>query len=187
MDYPEYKALTQCYPRLSNCVQQSPNDVVAQLRPSGILAPGDLSFLDNPQNSNDQKARRVIDAVLNQVKIKPRVFHTFVSALEAAGPWTNTIVSELNDLCASSSATSSIAPHTDSIIQAQTSQIPTDTDKESSTQVAKDLYKEGSAQAAVGDAPVEKFEKQGICVCDKSLLQFGEFCHLMYKYGNKVI
>ena len=64
LDSPEYKALIQCYPRLSTFVQQSPSDIVAQLLPSGILAPGDLSFLNNSKNSNDKKAQKIIDTVL---------------------------------------------------------------------------------------------------------------------------
>ena len=131
------------YPRLFTCVQQSPNDIATQLRPSGILAPDDLSFLDNPQNSKNKKAERILDAALTQVKIDPGVFHTFVSALEAAGSWTKTIVSELNNLCTSLSTPKSMpqAPlNVDSTIQTQASQIPTSTDHESDSQAGRDLY-----------------------------------------------
>ena len=98
MDAPEYKTLTNCSSRLASCIQQSPNDIVLQLRPSGILAPGDLSYFDNPHHNNDQKAQKIVEVVLNQVKINSRVFPAFVFALEAAGPWTGTVVSELKDL-----------------------------------------------------------------------------------------
>ena len=142
MDSPEYKTLTQCYPRLFTCVQQSPNDIVTQLRPSGILAPEDLSFLDNPLSNKNQKAQRILHVALTQVEIDPGVFRTFVSALEAAGSWTKTIVSELNNLCTSLSTTSMPqAPlHVDSTIHTQASQIPTSTDHESDSQARKDLY-----------------------------------------------
>ena len=83
------------YPKLITCFKQSPNDIADQLRPLGILAPGDLEFLTNPQNNNDQKARRIVDVVMNHTQTDPQVFHKFVSALKAAGTWTKKIVSEL--------------------------------------------------------------------------------------------
>ena len=98
MDTPEYKMLTSCFPRLASCIQQSPNDIVLQLRPSGILATGDLAYLGNPHHNNDQKAQKIVEIVLHQVKINSRVFPAFVFALEAAGSWTGTVVSELKDL-----------------------------------------------------------------------------------------
>ena len=95
MDSPEHKTLTQLYPRLVTCVGQSPNDIADQLRPSPILTPGDWAFLDNPHHDNDQKARRIVDAAMDQVKINPKLFFPFVSALEAAGPWTEIVVNDL--------------------------------------------------------------------------------------------
>ena len=97
----EYKAVLGCYSKIVSCVQQAPSDVAVQLRPSGILAQSDWEFLTNPHHDNGNKAIRIVDVVLNQVKTDSKVFFTFVSALEAAGPWTKTIVSELtshNDL-----------------------------------------------------------------------------------------
>ena len=166
MDSPEYKTLTQCSPRLSICLKQSPNDVVTQLRSSGILAPGDLSFLNNPQNSNDQKAQRILDAVLTQVEIDPGVFRTFVSALEAAGSWTSAIVSDLNHLCPSLSTTTSMpqAPlHVDTTIQPQASQISTSTDHESDSQAGRNLY-EAISQAESIVSDIEFNRKDGTLV-----------------------
>ena len=98
MDTHEYKTLTKCSSRLASCIQQSPNDIVVQLRPSGILAPEDVSYFDNPHHNNDQKAQKIVEVVLNQVKINSQVFSAFVLALEAAGSWTKTVVSELKDM-----------------------------------------------------------------------------------------
>ena len=155
MDSPEYKTLTQCYPRLSICVRLSPNGIVTQLRPSGILTPEDLSFLDNPHISKNQKAQRILHVALTQVEIDPRVFRTFVLALEAAGSWTSAIVSELNNLCTSLSTTTSMPQtplHVDTTIQTQTSQIPTSTDHESDSQAGRDLYEVISqAESTVSD------------------------------------
>ena len=95
MDSPEHKTLTQLYPGLVTCVGQSPNDVADQLKPFPILAPGDWAFLANPNRDKDQKARRIVDAALDQVKVNPKLFFPFVSALEAAGSWTEIVVNDL--------------------------------------------------------------------------------------------
>ena len=95
MDSPEYKALARCYSRLLIYIRQAPNDIADHLRPSGILAPQDFSYLNNPGHDHDVKARRLLDAVLDRVKVDPQVYHTFVAALKAAGHWTEAAVSEL--------------------------------------------------------------------------------------------
>ena len=106
MDSPEYKTLTQCYPRLFSCVQQSPNDIAVQLKPLGVLAPADWTSVSNQQNDKHYKAQVIVDALQNQVKINPQVFFSAVSALKAAGEWTKTIVGELQDTYFSLSAVS---------------------------------------------------------------------------------
>ena len=95
MDSPEYNTINNFYPKLVSCVRQSPNDITDHLRPLGILAPADLEFLSNSQNDNDQKARRIVDVVMNHIQNDSQVFHKFISTLEAAGTWTNIIVSKL--------------------------------------------------------------------------------------------
>ena len=94
----EYSAVFQLYPRLVNCIKQSPTDLAVQLRPSGILADADWEFLTNPQHSKIEKAVRIVDVMLNQIKANPKSFWTLVFALEAAGPWTKAIVGELKSL-----------------------------------------------------------------------------------------
>ena len=92
---PEYKTIKQCYPKLVKCLQQSPEDVVIWLLPLDILAPGDIKFLKNAHNDDDKKAQRIADIVMNQTEADPNVFHKFVEALKAAGPWTRSTVSVL--------------------------------------------------------------------------------------------
>ena len=99
MDSPEHKILTQKYPKLVSCIQHSPIDVAIQLRPHGILSQEDWAFITNPHNGDNLKAIKIVDATLTQVQndLQPvQVFHSFVSALKAAGTWTKTIVSELS-------------------------------------------------------------------------------------------
>ena len=94
----EYRTILQCYPKLVHSIKQAPTDLAIELRPSGILADTDWQFLMNPQPNNKQKAIRIVDVVLNQIKIDPQSFSVFVYALEAAGSWAKAVVSELKPL-----------------------------------------------------------------------------------------
>ena len=91
----ECETLIQCYSTLVSCIQLSPNDIADKLLPTGILAPKTLQDLSNQQLNPDEKARRLLDTVLIQVKIDPQVYHTFTTALKEAGLWTKTVVHEL--------------------------------------------------------------------------------------------
>ena len=91
----EYKALEQSYDKLMACLEQSPDDVADKLIPSGKLAPRDLSFLSNQYHDKGEKAKRILDAMLHQVKNDPLVFHTFIAAMKAAGEWTKAAVDAL--------------------------------------------------------------------------------------------
>ena len=91
----EYKALEKCYSTLVSNLQQSPSDIVVKLRPSGILANKDLAFLNNQYKDNDEKAIRIVNVVMNQVKNDPRVYSVFIKALKDAGGWTKAAITEL--------------------------------------------------------------------------------------------
>ena len=88
MDSLEYKTLSNCYPDLVTCIGQFPNDIADRLRSSGILAPGDVKFLRNPNNCNDDKARIIVDVVLNQVQNDQQVYHELIKAMRTSGTWT---------------------------------------------------------------------------------------------------
>ena len=106
----EYKALEKCYSTLVSNLQQSPSDIVVKLRPSGILANKDLAFLNNQYKDNDEKAIRIMNVMMNQVKNDPRVYSVFIKALKDAGGWTKAAITELEQTYTSltSGATSCI-------------------------------------------------------------------------------
>ena len=91
----EYKALEQCSPKLVERLKQSPSDITTQLIPSGVLAPRDVMFLGNSQINEIDKAEKIVRVVVSQVKADPKVYHTFIKALKAAGSWTKSVVTEL--------------------------------------------------------------------------------------------
>ena len=97
MDSPEHITLNTCYAAIVTGLSQSPNDIVTHIRSSGILAPGDIAFLSNPQNDNNMKAEKIINIVMIQVQTNPGVYDIFKLALERAGQWTASIVSILEE------------------------------------------------------------------------------------------
>ena len=95
METVEYKTLRECYPGLITCIKQSPEDVSDNLMPTSLLASRDLAFLRNSQKNEDDKARRIVDVVLTQVQSNSGAYSIFLSALRAAGSWTEAAVSAL--------------------------------------------------------------------------------------------
>ena len=65
------------------------------MRPSGILAPRDVTFLRSPQPSDADKAERIISVVMLQSKTDPQLYYTFIASLTAAGKWTKSAITEL--------------------------------------------------------------------------------------------
>ena len=118
---PEYKTIEQCYPKLVSCLQQSPNDVVNQLVPLGILAQEDINFLGNPHHEKIEKAQRIVYIAMTQIKNDSDKFQEFVKALKAAGSWTRSVVLELEKKYL---ANKSLGNHENSSSQTQTTLTP---------------------------------------------------------------
>ena len=97
MDGPEYNTLKKCYPDLVNCIQQSPADIVTQLLSLGILAPADVSFVDNSSNSTTDKARRIVDVAVDQVKSDKQVYFKLLKSMKDSGDWTKATVHRLEE------------------------------------------------------------------------------------------
>ena len=95
MDSPEYKILSKYSPDLVSCIGQSPDDIFDQLRPLDILAQGDMSFLGNLKNTSTDKARKIVNVVLTQVKTDPQMYCKLIRAMKASGGWTKATVCKL--------------------------------------------------------------------------------------------
>ena len=97
MDSLEYKTLNKVYPDLVSCIEQSPANIADKLMPLEILAPGDVVFLRNSAINNDEKARRIIDVVLTQVKADTQVYSKFIEAMKSSGNWTRSTLSKVEE------------------------------------------------------------------------------------------
>ena len=86
MATPEYNTLIQDYIHYYNkCLQIGPNAIAVHLKPSGILSDEVYYFLNNPKNNEDEKARKLLDAIEAQVNVNPKWLNTFIKALESIG------------------------------------------------------------------------------------------------------
>ena len=84
-------AIDQCRKNLVDCIAQSPYKVALQpeLKSSvGKLLPGQ-------ELDNHGKAGFIVDTVQFIVQKDPQWFDTFLKVLKNAGPWTETVVDEL--------------------------------------------------------------------------------------------
>ena len=97
----EYDVLTTCYPTLVSCLQLSPNSVVDQLIPLGILPANNVYQIQNQNLDNIAKARMIVNVVLYCVQKDRSVFKSFIKAMRASGKWTETAVNELEKTASS--------------------------------------------------------------------------------------
>ena len=47
---------------------------------------------------NEQKARRLVDTLLERVEIDPNIYYGFINILKDTGPWEDTIIKKLEEL-----------------------------------------------------------------------------------------
>ena len=166
---PEYKTLEQCYPTLVSCIQHSPNDIADQLRPFGILASRDITFLSNVYIDDSTKAERIVDVVMNQVQGDPGVFHKFIAALKAAGDWTQTVTIKLQDEFAS------ISHKTEKSIRAALSDEPT-LEELCTLPVEKAWYQLG-LWLGVDESELQEIEKTEYPLPEKMGSLLGRVCY----------
>ena len=62
-----------------------------------MLAPENISYLETATNNNTEKARKIVSIVLDQVQNDTSVYCELVKAMKAAGNWTKTTVSKLEE------------------------------------------------------------------------------------------
>ena len=82
----EYGTLHDCYKIIKDGLQQSPRDTADCLIPTNLLSEDDRAYIRNESHDDGEKARKIVDAVLQQVKAEATLFHTFVGAMKQL-PW----------------------------------------------------------------------------------------------------
>ena len=68
----------------NRCLLTGPDAVVVQLKRSDILPSKVTHYLDNPNHDEDEKTKKLVNAIVARVKKDPTLLSTFTDALEAA-------------------------------------------------------------------------------------------------------
>ena len=93
---PEYRTMQKCYVKLIDLLKSSIDTVGDALFAEGHISKDVKEKLGMESMTPTEKARKVVDCLLDRVKHHPSVYSEFVMILEKQGPWTKMTVNELN-------------------------------------------------------------------------------------------
>ncbi len=80
--HPEHKALERSYDKLVKGIQQSPGGIRTALTPLGIWSQEDVSYLSNESHDRIEHAKRIVDVMMNKVKIDSSIYRDIINILE---------------------------------------------------------------------------------------------------------
>ena len=93
---PEYCTMRKCYVKLIDVLKQSIGTVGDVLFAEEHISEDVRDTLRMDSVKLIDKARKVVDCMMDRVKHRPSVYNELVMILEKQGPWTKVIVDELN-------------------------------------------------------------------------------------------
>ena len=94
---PEYLALRKSYRAIVTYFKAQLGDTCDALFENGIIPPSVCDYVSTDAIPDLNKARRLLSALMDNVKSDPSVFHGFVSILKSEGPWADSIVEQLEE------------------------------------------------------------------------------------------
>ena len=92
---PEYLAFKENFRMVVDAVADQPGDICDALFEKGYIPPDVRSFTRVTGQSEIEKARRLVDRVIDKIARNPKVFYGFVEILK--GPYTDDVVKALED------------------------------------------------------------------------------------------
>ena len=93
---PEYRTMRKCYVKLIDLLKSSIDTVGDALFAEEHISEDLRDTLRMNSVKQINKAREVVDCLMDRVKHRPSVYSEFVLILENQGPWAKLIVDELN-------------------------------------------------------------------------------------------
>ena len=81
---PEYLALRKCYELVIGAVSSDPGSVCDALFSKGYVSDSVRKYTRSDSKLDDDKARKLIDYVIDQIRDEPNVFHDFIRTLESS-------------------------------------------------------------------------------------------------------
>ena len=80
---PEYVAFRKCYPELISAVSAQADTFCNALFAKGYISESVRNFTRNRAFLDDEKAGKLLDTVIDRIKLNPSVFHGFLEILKA--------------------------------------------------------------------------------------------------------
>lgn len=94
---PEHSTIRQCYSQLVNVVKQSYDTIGDALFSRGYISSHVRDFIRMDTKPPAEKARKLLDAVIDRVECHPDSYHGFIEILKKEGQWTEDMVKQLSD------------------------------------------------------------------------------------------
>ena len=94
---PEHKTIRECYDKLVKTLETSYASIGDTLYSRGLISPDVKKRLRGAEQSDDDKARSILDSIETSIEQDPQVYHIFVDVLKEQGPWSNFIVAKLKN------------------------------------------------------------------------------------------
>ena len=92
---PEYLTLQKCYPSIIVAVNADPGCLCDFLFSKNLITKSVKKYTQIDSVLDEDKARKLIDNVMNQIELDPSVFHKFIEALNS--PHYSTLKEKLNE------------------------------------------------------------------------------------------
>ena len=95
---PEYLTIRECFSHLVIAVKHSYDTIGDRLFSKGHVSPMVRDFIRMESKMPADKARKLLDAVIDRIKYHPNIFNDFIEVLDKEGPCTTDMVKELHDV-----------------------------------------------------------------------------------------
>ena len=102
---PEYLTLRKSYTSLVAHITPQTGDISGALFEKGYIPPAVLDYVTTLAIPNNEKALKLVGALLAKVELDPSVYHGFMSILKSEGQSADTIVEQLEEAYKAEQAT----------------------------------------------------------------------------------
>ena len=97
-DSPAYSTLRKSYRKLVALVKQQPGEICDALFEKSYINSSVRDYTRLSTVTDESKVQKLIDALVDNVKMDHSVYHGFMDILKSMEPWADTIVEELEEL-----------------------------------------------------------------------------------------
>ena len=94
---PEYMTFRKCYPTIIHYVKEQPGTFCDALFANNYIPITVRDYTRNKYVSDEEKAQKQADTLIDRIEQDPSVFHDFIKIIEEAGPWADEFARKLKD------------------------------------------------------------------------------------------